>query len=111
MFVDWKPLCPMLVTESGIACVPVKPVQPSKASCEIVVKVEVGVNVRLVIPVLPLNAYVPMLVTDEGIVIDVNDEFVHSLNAFEPIPVILVPIVTLVIAVLPLHAFASIVPT
>jgi hypothetical protein len=52
-FVDWNPLCPILVTESGIANVPIKPVQPSNASCEIVVNVEVGVNIRIVIPVQP----------------------------------------------------------
>jgi hypothetical protein len=56
IFVDWKPLFPMLVTESGIACVPVKPVQPLNASCEIVVNVEVGVNVRDVNPIQLINA-------------------------------------------------------
>ena len=58
----------------------------------------------------PVNASVPMVVTDEGMIIDVKAAFVHSLNAFVPILVIVFPIVTLVKLVVERHEFAGIAP-
>ncbi len=73
------------------------------------VNVELAPNVILVIEPQLWNALLPILVTESEIAIVGNPE--QLWNTELPILVILLPIVTLVIAFLQLHAFVSIDPT
>ena len=68
------------------------------------------VFITTVIRGTPVNASVPTLATETGIVIDVKAAFVHSLNAFVPILVIVFPIVTLVKLVMDKHELSGIAP-
>ena len=77
---------------------------------KIVAKTTLPLFITTVVKGTPVNASVPTLAIETGIVIDVNAAFVHSLNAFEPILVIVFPIVTLVKLVVERHEFAGIAP-